>query len=530
MGNTNKFFGDFDNGLGLDLWYEVDPFTSNAGSPKWSIDASKVRKHTKIAGSPIYTSMFSQYDATGGSVSSSEFVASSQIFNDDEYANDTSLIAIIEYLQKWKSTYVDYADFAYLKNLGVYPTNRLMIARRFASPTPNNLYEIDAAPMATMVTWMPEDNDFFSVTYGEKWEEIRDASFTSVLNSIGENFSTKGVGDAAEGGFKFFSLPGWTEGIQIEILKKLGYLDYDANNPPSGNPNLIKEASVRSLVDKNAAGTGLTGKFSINFTVEYEQKYINGLDPSLVYMDIIQKAMIFGTSKSVFMFGVKGAKEGQEFIKKLVSGDINAMVKAIGDFIDEFYKAMSEVAKLLLEAFNDIKDTVFQDPNDPTRFDKLSDETKTILGGVISKYRLKIFSVMQALSGTPSGYWHCTIGNPKKPFFSCGDLITTSVTLSFGKVLAYNDLPSTIKITFTLDSARNLGGQEIMDAFNTGQGRTYLQRTRSYVEVPLGKTTYVEGAEGESAQDSADYSERSKKFRDEVDKIKGNKDKPGPKD
>ncbi len=53
---------------------------------------------------------------------------------------------------------------------------------------------------------------------------------------------------------------------------------------------------------------------------------------------------------------------------------------------------------------------------------------------------------MQALSGTPSGYWHCTIGNPKKPFFSCGDLITTSVTLSFGKVLAYNDLPSTIKI------------------------------------------------------------------------------------
>jgi hypothetical protein len=54
--------------------------------------------------------------------------------------------------------------------------------------------------------------------------------------------------------------------------------------------------------------------------------------------------------------------------------------------------------------------------------------------------------------------------------------------MKFGKVLSYNDLPSSISLEFTLTSARNLGGQEIFDRLNTGQGRSYFNKERAYYD------------------------------------------------
>jgi hypothetical protein len=55
-----------------------------------------------------------------------------------------------------------------------------------------------------------------------------------------------------------------------------------------------------------------------------------------------------------------------------------------------------------------------------------------------------------------------------------------------------------------------------MDTFNTGQGRTYLQRKRPYVEVPLGS-------------DTEDYKNRRNKFSQDVNEIKSDsRNNPGP--
>jgi hypothetical protein len=62
-------------------------------------------------------------------------------------------------------------------------------------------------------------------------------------------------------------------------------------------------------------------------------------------------------------------------------------------------------------------------------------------------------------------------------------MICSDVTLSVGKSLSFNDLPSHIKITLTLKNARNLGAQEIFNRFNTGKGRSYVRWQQSYVET-----------------------------------------------
>jgi hypothetical protein len=50
------------------------------------------------------------------------------------------------------------------------------------------------------------------------------------------------------------------------------------------------------------------------------------------------------------------------------------------------------------------------------------------------------------MTGTPSTPWHITIGNPKRPIFSSGDMyIQDDVKVDLGPILQFNDLPSSIK-------------------------------------------------------------------------------------
>jgi len=114
-------------------------------------------------------------------------------------------------------------------------------------------------------------------------------------------------------------------------------------------------------------------------------------------------------------------------------------------------------------------------------FTNLSEKLiKTLGKGIIAKYKVRIASVISAWTGSSSAPWHVTIGNPKKPFFSSGDMVCESVTLKFGAVLSFNDLPSTIDVKIKLKPARNLGLQEIFERFNTGAGRSYIALSDSF--------------------------------------------------
>jgi hypothetical protein len=56
--------------------------------------------------------------------------------------------------------------------------------------------------------------------------------------------------------------------------------------------------------------------------------------------------------------------------------------------------------------------------------------------------------------------------------FCSGDMLVENVQLKLGSQLAFNDLPSSITVDFTLTNARPWGLQEIMAKFNSGYLRT----------------------------------------------------------
>jgi hypothetical protein len=420
-------------------------------------------------------------------------------------SNAISIPEIVEYCKQHPGMKLDYADFAYLKNVGVYPNNRLVIARRFSSGVGNDLtLPSMQSPLSTLISWVGENDNFIELQYGEVWTAA-EGTFEEVLNNIGEDMKaaqdiTKpDLGNLVYTAFSILPLPGFMEGLQYQVLNNLGLTDAGVGNSPLGNPNLIREAQRRTTVEPKRAGSGLMARFSIKMEVEYEQKFINGVDPTLVYLDIIQNALTFGTSDAFFQYSSAFGTGVTGFMRDLISGDIGAVAKAIGSFITALVTAIGQVALKFAQVIVDgLKSaaaaanaatsgsTASSTPAIPSAeaiVGKLQELFRSTIGHVISKYKVRLIGIVNAVTGGPSTPWHVTIGNPKKPIFSSGDMFTTDVTITLGKTLAFNDLPSSIKISFTLTNARPLGAQEIFNRFNTGKGRSYAKFRKSFNEA-----------------------------------------------
>lgn len=432
----------------------------------------------------------------------------SKVHNDRMY--DLSILNIVEVLSKSGNAALRPGDFAYLKHLGVYPNNRLMIARRFGGPVGDNIFgKGGGGPKAVLISWRPENDDFLSFSFGEEWVEA-EADFTSVINKMGKDFGLDNLGGAGASAFSLIPLPGFSEVLQRMVLEEIGVLNKGSGTGPlpSGNPNIIKQAKRRKTVGYGEAASGLKCSISVKMTCEYEQKFISGIDPSMAFMDIINNIAIFGTSKS----DNYGLSSGLTQTLKEFLNDPGSIVRKILAGIDKGIRSIIEslkaAAEKVLKALDDAVDSQ-ANANQPAQpldvgaekeknaslvnkaknfinkfLNKINDYFKTYL----TKYKVEILGIANALSGAPSSPWHLTIGNPLRPFFCCGDMLAGDVTLSFGPHLAFNDLPSTIKAEFTLTNARPQGLQEILAKFNVGHLRV-VNIKKDYIETDREETS-----------------------------------------
>jgi hypothetical protein len=427
------------------------------------------------------------------------------LHNNDVY--DTSILNIIEKLAG-TSAALRPTDFAYLKKVGVYSNNRLVIARRFAGPVNDDIYSKSQLPLAVMICWRKEDEDFIEINFGEHWVDAK-ADFTDLLNNMAKDFTVGPVGTVGGAAGGILPLPGFTENLTRELLKTIGILDENGDILPAGNPNLIKQAKRRKTVPQGEAESGLKCTVSIKMTVEYEQKFISGIDPTIVFQDIIANALRFGTSPSEnygvsknfaskvegwvsnpgtlvtsIVSGIQsGVTKAQEAIKKAVESEYDAKIKEASNETPKPQAAtaspplsdkqkLEEEKKKATEAVDEFVKT----------FTKVSTDT---LKKTVQKYKEEIVGILKALSGLPSTPWHVTVGNPLRPIFCSGDLyISDNVALKMGPTLAFNDLPSYITLDFTLTNARPWGAQEIMAKFNSGYLRT-VNMQKDFSAVPL---------------------------------------------
>jgi len=294
--------------------------------------------------------------------------------------------------------------------------------------------------------------------------------------------------------------------FQRKILAKLGIIgDPDtAEILPSGTPNLIKEARQRKLMKDDTPGSGLIGKFNIKVKCAWEQKFISGVDPTIIYYEILQTILSFGGSQAVFYLGKKSNLTGLgKFLDEFsrpggAIAKIKELVKAFKEELDLVVgQIKSEITKLF-NGENPAKDEEVDPENQQAVDDakKKADEANAkaeqerqtnlnkatavvdkivqgLVDSLVKKYRVRVLGIVSALTGAPSTPWHVTIGNPLRPILSSGDMECSDVQVNLGPQLSFNDLPSYIECEFTLKSARNLGIDEIMEKLNCGSIRVH---------------------------------------------------------
>ena len=136
--------------------------------------------------------------------------------------------------------------------------------------------------------------------------------------------------------------------FQRQFLTKLGlYEDTAENSIPAGNPNLIKSAKRRKTIGYSEAGAGLKAGISIKMNCEYELKYISGIDPSIVWMDLLGMILRFGTSSSE-NYGLR-----KDVAAKLI-GWANNPDTLIRDVVKAIKDAITDVVKEVTAAINKI--------------------------------------------------------------------------------------------------------------------------------------------------------------------------------
>ena len=503
--NKSKELSLFTGKRKLRAWPDIKTYpTTDPGSSKESFNEFDTKGLADVD--------FQKMRETGGK--EGDNYTQKTLHNNDVY--DTSILNIIEKLAPTKAA-LRPSDFAYLKNLGVYPNNRLMIVRRFASPTDDNIMinrKTDIPSLANVISWVTNDSDFVSISFGEVWDDAK-ADFTNFLDSLGKDFGRKasgmGLGGLANAGGGILPLPGFTEIFQRKFLQEIGLLEEGKDaGIPAGNPNLIKQAKVRKTVAYGEASSGLTCNISFSFVAEYELKFISGLDPSIVWMDIIGNVVRFGTSESE-NYGLSKSyaaklKRWTNNPGKLVDEMVKSIKKTIENVKEDVTKAIEDIynkaTQNSMSNFMDAKEKEksgsknkewgeYQTEKEAAQkvkknseglLNKLSSIGEDVLKGTILKYRTEVIGIVNALTGLPSTPWHITVGNPLRPVFCSGDMLTQDVKLSMGSQLAFNDLPSSIKVEFTLVNARPLGMQEIMSKFNSGYLRT-VDVQKTYYEL-----------------------------------------------
>jgi hypothetical protein len=390
---------------------------------------------------------------------------------DEDFEEELTIPNIIRWSEKYPALQLKFQDFVYAKRMDHYPMNRLVVLRRFKNGVPDNLFDYynrgeieDSQPISTMVTWLKYNDDIMdSFSFNEVWSSEENDGMMELLKHVSSEmispFVPAKIASAAGGLANIvdsFILPNILSGVNVKRVDGLDFMD----NEIGGDPNFINKAQHRAV-----SGGGLSSTIGLRLTFEYELRYIPDVDPSIAMLDLLANCFRMGTSVSRFRYPVAALKES-DIINKAINNEFVFNFEA-------FVTKIKEITGKMLDNVN----TFIKDQKRKSADELTKSATKTFdknINFVISRYRERMKSAFAADTGLPSGIWHVSIGNPKKPFISCGDLVIESGSIKLGKELGYNDFPTSFSCTIELKSARQRGRDELERIFNAGRGRVYI--------------------------------------------------------
>lgn len=447
----------------------------------------------------------------------------------------------------------NWSDFLFCKYYGRIPNNYMITLRRYATPMQDNLslpdsvkdsslYELDGVgkPVAQAVTWFGGDTDNslssilgfsagINFTPREQSETLNqvgmDKGFESSLLGRLISDAESSVTSEADSPFTdaLIAVASLIQGVTDEGEANItdAFLQYqlrESASQPDGPLSDFIYVNVDTVDKMMVRERGLSfdqEDISINF--HYNLSSLGEVNSKASFMDLFANLLSIGTNYGSFLkpdyrydnnfpaIGFPGGEEGLiafynsplTFFKEFISnGSLSeeALNEAQAQSREIGINDSSQIAGM-----GDFLNLVGMDEEtDPNVLEAADRAFKLVFR---EDYIKNIQMNQSFLTGAPTGEWHLVVGNPMNPIAMVGNLVCTSMKISFGEKLGPDDFPTEILATYNLRHARDRDKGEIESMFNRGQGRLYQStiKTSANMQSFVSRAT-IDGVQTENSQ------------------------------
>lgn len=415
-----------------------------------------------------------------------------------------------------------YSDFMFCKHLGRISNNYLVTLRRFPFPCGDHInYTLaDEAnghmpDIGRMVTWMgTPGNDMSAILkydvnmpYKEMNADLQQGidgdnsgGFLGGLMNIGSSSYQSAMlkGAAGVSGLKFIqnaAAPfGGSFTSKLSAPEDTSWAYHRDATKSYGPVDSIAKTHYRTPPEDG--GGGIKFEHNITLVFDYELRSFDGINTRAAFLDLLANILATTFTNAEYWGGAvrgTGAAQSNAFAN-LPIFHMNTSDMTFSGVIDKVFESFGKIC----EHFNSGKPiNSAQDA-----MNALGNLAKGVFTGITASVlntlgRPQKAALNSLLNFAPTGLWHLTIGNPRHPIMSMGNMILDNCSIEHYGPLGLDDFPTGLKVTITLKHATPRDNLKIEQMYMNGDYRIYQ---------PLGNRTYEawETAEELNAPTSGD--------------------------
>lgn len=434
----------------------------------------------------------------------------------------TSLVGQKEAISELGVAKYRYIDFMFCRDLGKIPNNHLLTLRKFTRPVGDNIntrlpksdtpYNFNQSmDVGRLVTWFGNgDNkleDIIKYNYvatfkqfDSKIQEVdshEDDESTGIIGKIVNTINPRynqAMSQGRTGSHNFISQLGgrylstsyanFGRGGQYDRHDIFGMYDHHKVYEPK---NTIQSTHVYE------------GKltFSQEFTIKFSYKLraYDNINPRAAFLDLIGNILAVTYRSGTFWGGSRmfkgappnkvGTAKVNAFLDRtfdtlggignnLLSGNLD-----IGGTLGSIWGAVKQIAS---DAFNTAKSLALGNTSTKGK------SPLQVIGAIVKHTGLwsgvqgmiknglgrpAVYALDSLLTGDNVGLWHLTIGNPRNPIMSIGNLIIDKSEITQSGPLGLDDFPTDLMVSVSLKHGRPRDSAEIQKMYTKGSGPIY---------------------------------------------------------
>lgn len=379
-----------------------------------------------------------------------------------------------------------------------------------------------------MITWFDTDDnklsDIMSYEYEASWKKLdaKIQQLDSQEDDEGRGIAGKIINNLSPG-YNLQSAHGINSGGLLgQLMNSMGIgantHEYQHNDVALGrNYDNNKVYTPRDTIQDTHIYEGkLTFKHEFTLNFSYKLRAYDNINPKSAFLDLLGNILTVTYRKGTFwggkseVLGAKPNKAGWQKYNNVLKGLSDAggdLWKNIfhleGANTDGLLSALSQFGSSLLDivkgAGMDIGGTASSAMQTAKDFlsgnitaGEVMDKVKTrvqagaqkaadlnlgqvMMGSIKNKLgRPALYAFDSLLTGAKVGLWHVTIGNPKNPIATFGNLIMTNAKITHSGPLGFDDFPTDLHVSVTLKHAMSRDATEISKMYTKGQNGIYF--------------------------------------------------------